>query len=192
MLNPVTFLCALGCSTCSPSISQRYCWGVSNFDSCSERGHWYFPYSNLLYKRINPSFSQYNALSLSLRRPQKRKSVLVNGLSENCCCTILASPSMPRLKSVYPQATKTLSAPVKSLSIISPPQAMFSTALPPFRNICRLIHYRYAMLQTVPLLADTAWLTPAIPQIRQYRYVPVCSGLFRFFPAVPNISLSQR
>ena len=55
----------------------------------------------------------------------------------------IISPSMPRLRSVYPQAMKTLSAPVKSLSIISPPQAVFSTVLRPFRNICRLIHYRY-------------------------------------------------
>ena len=68
----------------------------------------------------------------------------------------IISPSMPRLRSVYPQAMKTLSAPVKSLSIISPPQAVFSTVLRPFRNICRLIHYLYAMLQTIPILADTA------------------------------------
>ena len=38
-LNPVTGRWAFGCSICSPSMSQRYCCGVSVFTSDSERGH---------------------------------------------------------------------------------------------------------------------------------------------------------
>ena len=45
----------------------------------------------LAYKRLeastNPSPSQYSAFTLSLRRPQNRKSVFVNGSSSNFCCT---------------------------------------------------------------------------------------------------------
>ena len=40
MLRLVTALWALGCSIFSPSISQRYCYGVSFLTSVSERGHW--------------------------------------------------------------------------------------------------------------------------------------------------------
>ena len=38
-VNPVTGRWAFGCSICSPSMSQRYCCGVSVFTSDSERGH---------------------------------------------------------------------------------------------------------------------------------------------------------
>ena len=48
ILRPVTALCALGCSIFSPSISQRYCCGVSIFTSTSDLGHWYAPCSSLL------------------------------------------------------------------------------------------------------------------------------------------------
>ena len=83
-----------------PSMSQRYCCGVSVFISDSERGHWYAPCSSRLYSRMKPSFSQYKPLIRSRRRPQNRNSVLVNGSSSNCCWTRRARPSMPLRRSV--------------------------------------------------------------------------------------------
>ena len=115
--NPVTSLFAFGCSIDSPSISHRYCWCVIVLTSSLFFGHRNLPSSNLLYKRRNPSPSQYKPLILSFFLPQNRNNVLVNGLRSNCACTIVASPSIPFLISVYPQAIYTLSAPVKSLNI---------------------------------------------------------------------------
>ena len=96
VVNPVTGRWAFGCSICSPSMSQRYCCGVSVFASDSERGHWYAPCSRRLYSRMKPSFSQYSPLIRSRRLPQNRNSVLVNGSNSNCCWTSRAKPSMPR------------------------------------------------------------------------------------------------
>ena len=39
ILSPDTGLCALGCSILSPSISQRYCCGVSRRTSSPFLGH---------------------------------------------------------------------------------------------------------------------------------------------------------
>ena len=108
---------AFGCSTFNPSINQRYCCGVNCRSSRSFRGHWYTPRSRRLYRRMKPSCSQYRPLIRSRRRPQKRKSVLVKGSSSNSCCTIAERPSIPFLRSVYPQAMNTRSAPLKSFSI---------------------------------------------------------------------------
>ena len=100
ILSPVTALCAFGWSTFSPSMSQRYCCGVSSRASVSLRGHWNTPFSNRLYSSTNPFPSQYSALIRSRRLPQNRNSVLVNGSNRNCCCTIFASPSIPLRRSV--------------------------------------------------------------------------------------------
>ena len=115
-LSPVTGRCAFGCSTFNPSINQRYCCGVNCRSSRSFRGHWYTPRSRRLYRRMKPSCSQYRPLIRSRRRPQKRKSVLVKGSSSNSCCTIAERPSIPFLRSVYPQAMNTRSAPLKSFT----------------------------------------------------------------------------
>lgn len=74
-------LCAFGCSTFRPSMSQRYCCGVRSLASVSLRGHWKLPDSRRLYSSRNPSPSQYRTFILSRRRPQNRNSVLVNGSS---------------------------------------------------------------------------------------------------------------
>ena len=87
-----------------PSISQRYGVGVSIFTSSADLGHFDAPCSSLLYSRMNPSRAQYSPFSRSRFRPQNRNSVLVNGSSSNCCCTIVAKPSIPLRRSVYPQA----------------------------------------------------------------------------------------
>ena len=70
-------------------------------------------------QQYEPLPSQYSALIRSFRLPQNRNSVLVNGSSWNWLCTMVASPSIPLRKSVYPQAMYTFSAPVKSLSMTS-------------------------------------------------------------------------
>ena len=74
VVNPVTGRWAFGCSICSPSMSQRYCCGVSVFTSDSERGHWYAPCSSRLYSRMKPPFSQYKPLIRSRRRPQNKNN----------------------------------------------------------------------------------------------------------------------
>lgn len=143
MLNPTTGRCAFGCSIFSPSISHRYCCGVRLRTSFSLRGHWYAPRSKRLYRRMKPSFSQYRPLIRSRRRPQNRNSVLVNGSNWNCCCTMLARPSIPFRRSVYPQEIYTLSAPVKSLSMsaATPP---VSAAIPDlFPDTDQCCHSQY-------------------------------------------------
>ena len=60
-------------------------------------------------RQTKPSPSQYSAFTLSLRRPQNRNSVLVNGSSSTFCCTSVAIPSIPLRRSVYPTARNTLS-----------------------------------------------------------------------------------
>ena len=47
---------------------------------------------------------QYNALSRSRRLPQNRNMACWNGSILNCVSTIEANPSIPRRRSVYPQA----------------------------------------------------------------------------------------
>lgn len=59
-------------------------------------------------------------------------------------------------ESVYPQAMKTLSAPVKSLSIISPPQAVFSAALLPLSHGCLCTHLFDGSVQSVSFAAYLA------------------------------------
>lgn len=102
----------------SPSINQRYCWGVIARASASLRGHWKLPFSSRLYSSTNPSPSKYSVLILSLRLPQNRNSVRLNGSRWNCDSTMDARPSIPRRRSVYPQAMYTCSAR-KSFSLTS-------------------------------------------------------------------------
>ena len=71
--SPWTGLCAFGCSTFRPSMSRRYCWGVSSLASASLRGHWKLPPSRSLYSSRNPSPSQYSPLLRSRRRPHDRE-----------------------------------------------------------------------------------------------------------------------
>ena len=122
ILNPLTVLFAPGCSISSPSMSQRYCCAVNARASSPVLGHLKLPASNRLYASTNPSPSQHSAFTLSLRRPQNRKSVFVNGSSSNFCCTSVARPSIPLRRSVYPTARNTRSADVKSLSITQCPK----------------------------------------------------------------------
>ena len=69
------------------------------------RGHLNFPSSSHLYSNRNPSPSQAKALIRSFRLPQKRNSMSVSkGFRLNRSRTVAASPSIPYLKSVYPQA----------------------------------------------------------------------------------------
>lgn len=75
---------------------------------------------------MKPSLSQYRPLIQFRRLPQNRNSALVNGSSWNCYCTMVASPSIPLRRSVYPQAMYTLSAPAKSLSIASATPPVFA------------------------------------------------------------------
>lgn len=125
MLKPLTVLFAPGCSISRPSINQRYCCAVSARASSLVLGHLKLPASSRLYASTKPSPSQYSAFTLSLRRPQNRNSVLVNGSSSNFCCTSVARPSIPLRRSVYPTARNTLSAAVKSLSITQRPYYRF-------------------------------------------------------------------
>ena len=117
--SPLTGLCALGWSMLNPSMSQRYCWGVSARASLSLRGHWKLPLSNRLCSSTKPLPSQYRALIRSRRRPQNRNSVLLNGSRSNSSRTSADSPSIPCRRSVYPQQMYTFSAPVKSLNMTS-------------------------------------------------------------------------
>ena len=82
------------------------------------------PRSKRLYRRTNPSPSQYNALIRSFRFPQKRNRLRLNGSRENSSFTSSAKPSMPFLKSVYPQATYICSACEKSFSMRLPGAAI--------------------------------------------------------------------
>ena len=118
--SPLTGLCALGWSILNPSMSQRYCRGVSARASLSLRGHWKLPLSNRLYSSTKPLPSQYSALIRSRRRPQNRNSVLLNGSRSHSSRTSADKPSIPCRRSVYPQQIYTLSAPVKSLNMTSP------------------------------------------------------------------------
>jgi len=106
---------ARGCSIFKPSMSQRYCRSVRVLIASLLLGR-----SNRLYRRTNPSPSQYKALIRSFRFPQKRNRLRLNGSSENSSFTRSANPSIPFLRSVYPQATYICSACVKSFSMRTP------------------------------------------------------------------------
>lgn len=71
----VTGLCALGWWMLRPSSGHRNCWGLRLNTSSLLLGHWYFPRSSRLYKRIKPSESQYKALKRSALRPQQEQGV---------------------------------------------------------------------------------------------------------------------
>lgn len=71
--SPLTGLCALGWSMLNPSMSHRYCCGVSARASLSLRGHWKLPDSKRLYSSTKPLPSQYSALIRSRRRPHEQK-----------------------------------------------------------------------------------------------------------------------
>lgn len=91
--------------TSSPVSSHRNCSSLISSKSSVFRGHLNFPSSSLLYSNRNPSPSQTKALIRSFRLPQKRNSMSVSkGFRLNRSRTVAASPSIPYLKSVYPQA----------------------------------------------------------------------------------------
>ena len=112
---------ALGCSIFKPSRSQRVCCGVSNNASVSLRGHWNLPLSRRLYKSRNPSPSQRRPLIRSQRLPQNKNIAVLYGSSCSCACIIAASPSIERLKSVYPVTMYTCLSNDRSFSIIHVP-----------------------------------------------------------------------
>ena len=62
VVNPVTGRWALGWSMLSPSISHRYCCGVSSRASSPVLGHWKVPASNRLYNSRKPLPSQRRPL----------------------------------------------------------------------------------------------------------------------------------
>lgn len=91
--------------TSSPVSSHRKCSSLISSKSSVFRGHLNFPSSSLLYSNRNLSPSQTKALIRSFRLPQKRNSMSVSkGFRLNRSRTVAASPSIPYLKSVYPQA----------------------------------------------------------------------------------------
>ena len=87
-----------------PFISQSNCSCVMLMASCLFRCHWKGPALSRLYRRINPSCSQYKPLIRSRRRPQNRNSVFVNGSRSNSYWTRTERLSIPFRRSVYPQA----------------------------------------------------------------------------------------
>ena len=109
---------ALGCSIFKPSRSQRVCCGVSSNASVSLRGHWNLPLSSRLYKSRNPSPSQRSPLIRSQRLPQNKNNAVLYRSSCSCALTIIASPSIERLKSVYPVTMYTCLSNARSFSII--------------------------------------------------------------------------
>ena len=109
---------ALGCSIFKPSRSHRVCCGVSSKASVSLRGHWNLPLSSRLYKSRNPSPSHRSPLMRSQRLPQNKNNAVLYGSSCNCAFTIIASPSIERLKSVYPVTMYTCLSNDRSFSII--------------------------------------------------------------------------
>ncbi len=109
---------ALGCSIFKPSRSQRVCCGVSSNASVSLRGHWNLPLSSRLYKSRNPSPSHRSPLMRSHRLPQNKNNDVLYGSSCNCACTIVASPSIERRRSVYPVTMYTCLFNYRLFSII--------------------------------------------------------------------------
>ena|GEM_PF-4787628 len=109
---------ALGCSIFKPSRSQRVCCGVSSKASVSLRGHWNLPLSSRLYKSRNPSPSHRSPFIRSQRLPQNKNNAVLYGSSCNCDFTIIASPSIERLRSVYPVTIYTFLSNERSFSII--------------------------------------------------------------------------
>ena len=109
---------ALGCSLFKPSRSHRVCCGVSSKASVSLRGHWNLPLSRRLYKSRNPSPSHRSPLMRSQRLPQNKNNAVLYGSSCNCAFIIIASPSIERLRSVYPVTIYTCLSNDRSFSII--------------------------------------------------------------------------
>lgn len=109
---------ALGCSIFKPSRSQRVCCGVSSNASVSLRGHWNLPLSSRLYKSRDPSPSQRSPLIRSQRLPQNKNNAVLYRSSCSCALTIIASPSIERLKSVYPVTMYTCLSNTRSFSTI--------------------------------------------------------------------------
>ena len=60
----------------------------------------------------------------SFRRPQNRNSAFWNGSNRNCVCTSPDRPSIPRRRSVYPQARYTGQPHLKSVSMTSAPERL--------------------------------------------------------------------
>lgn len=109
---------ALGCSIFKPSRSHRVCCGVSSSASVSLRGHWNLPLSRRLYKSRNPSPSHRSPLMRSQRLPQNKNNAVLYGSSCNCAFIIIASPSIERLRSVYPVTIYTFLSNERSFSIV--------------------------------------------------------------------------
>lgn len=109
---------ALGCSIFKPSSNQHVCCGVSSKASVSLRDHWNLPLSSRLYKSRNPSPSHRSPLMRSQRLPQNKNNAVLYGSSCNCAFTIIASPSIERLRSVYPVTMYTCLSNDRSFSII--------------------------------------------------------------------------
>ncbi len=124
---------ALGCSIFKPSRSQRICCGVSSSASVSLRGHWNLPLSSRLYKSRNPSPSHRSPFMRSQRLPQNKNNAVLYGSSCNCAFIIIASPSIERLRSVYPVTIYTclFDAYVKSTKS----NGAIKNSLNPFTNL---------------------------------------------------------
>ena len=107
-----------GSSGFSPSIRYWNCSSVSSAASCSVLGHVRDPSSKRLYRSRNPSPIQSRPLIRSDLLPQKRKRVpFSKGFWWYLSPMIMDSPSMPFLRSTYPQASTTLRIPAASLSM---------------------------------------------------------------------------
>lgn len=71
-----------------------------------------------LYKSRNPSLSHRSPLMRSQRLPQNKNNAVLYGSSCNCAFTIIASPSIERLRLVYPVTMYTCLSNDRSFSII--------------------------------------------------------------------------
>jgi len=78
------------------------------------------PFSNRFENRHRPSPSHHSSLIRSPRRPRKANSWPEYGCSDNCVCTIAASPSKPFLRSVTPHASQ-IRTPLGGPIIALPP-----------------------------------------------------------------------
>lgn len=170
----------MGCSMLGPSISQRYCCAVSCRASASLRGHWNDSDSRRLYSSTNTFPSQYSALIRFRRLPQNRNNVLVNGSSENSCCTIVANPLIPLRRSVYPHAIYTLSAPLNSFSMTAAPLSDFLSVPDSFPGETRYPHPRSVLRRNIPTRSATPVSALAALQkpasLASSLHLPLCSA----------------
>ena len=95
------------------------------------------------------------------------------------CCTIVAKPSIPLRRSVYPQAIYTLSAPLKSFSMTAAPLSGFLSVLDSFPDETRYTHPRSTLWRNIPIRSATPVSALAALQkpasLASALHLPLCS-----------------